>query len=137
MADLKRFARNIAIKGDQFVEKTDALIRRVALAVDTAVVLATPVDTGRARANWQVGLGRAPSGTLAAPGSAGEGTSNALNAAQAAIASYHGGVDIHISNNLPYIEALNNGHSSQAPSGYVERAIVAGIDAVGARGRLV
>lgn len=115
------------------------MVRRVALAVDTAVVLATPVRTGRARANWQVGLGSAPVGTLAAPSSPGAGASEALGRGQATIGEYQGqGGTIHISNNLPYIGALNDGSSKQAPAGFVESAIMAGVAAIDqARGQIL
>ena len=138
MADLKRFARNIRVRSDKLVKNIDQLVRKVALAVDTAVVIGTPVDTGRARANWQVGLGSAPDGTLPAPSSPEEGLANALSAGQVTIGAYKGGTIIHITNNLPYIEALNNGHSSQAPAGYVEKAVAAGVDTIrGAAGRIL
>ena len=31
---------------------------------------------------------------------------------------------IYITNNVPYINSLNGGHSQHAPAGFVERAIV-------------
>lgn len=36
------------------------------------------------------------------------------------------GHSIYISNSLPYISALNHGHSGQAPAGFVELAVQAG-----------
>lgn len=138
MADLKGFARNIQVRSEKFEVHVHEMVRRVALAVDTAVVVSTPVDTGRARANWQVGLGSAPQGSLPEPASPGEGATSALTRAQNVVATYRGTGTIHIINNLHYIEALNNGHSRQAPAGFVGIAVVAGIEAVsGARGRLL
>lgn len=125
MGDLRNFARRIKVRAQEFEEDTNRLVRKVALAVDTAVVLATPVDTGRARANWQVGIGEPKVGTLPEPASPGGGAQLALDSAASSIATYNGEGTIHITNNLPYIEALNNGHSSQAPAGFVERAVAA------------
>ncbi len=138
MADLKVFARNIQVRAFKMVENVDALVRRVALAVDTAVVLRTPVDTGRARANWQVNIGSPAVGEVATPGSPDQGSATALTAAQSTIATYKGQGNIHITNNVPYIGKLNEGHSRQAPAGFVEAAVVAGIEAIDtSRGRIV
>lgn len=92
----------------------------------------TPVDTGRAKSNWIVTLG-SPSGATINAYSEGEGGSTAAAneaAAQAqaesVISGYDGdaGLEIHITNNLPYIEELNQGSSMQAAPGYVEQALV-------------
>lgn len=37
---------------------------------------------------------------------------------------------IHITNNLPYIGALNDGHSKQAPAGFVRTAVMEGLAAM-------
>jgi hypothetical protein len=37
---------------------------------------------------------------------------------------------VYISNNLPYIDRLNKGHSKQAPAGFIESAINAGLTAI-------
>ena len=57
--DLRQFGRKIRVTGNVVEENGGKLLRSVALAVDAAVVLATPVDTGRARSNWQVEIGAA------------------------------------------------------------------------------
>lgn len=143
MASLRQFAGLIRIIGRRVEQNSDALTRKVALAVDAAVVMATPVDTGRARSNWQVALDVAPEGTRE-PYSPGEEGSTSGPNAQAAIdqgkqviGSYTTGKTIHITNNLPYIGRLNDGHSAQAPSGFVEKAVIVGVAAVqGASGLL-
>lgn len=133
MSDLRGFAGRIRVRGKRVEENADALVRRVAVAVDTAVVLATPVDTGRARANWQVEIGQAPEGTREPFASGQSGSSGAANAMAAIeegkkkIAQYRGGSEIHIYNNLSYIQDLNNGKSAQAPAGFVEAAVLAGV----------
>jgi hypothetical protein len=37
---------------------------------------------------------------------------------------------IHISNNLPYIGPLNDGHSKQAPAAFVQMAVMDGLATV-------
>lgn len=48
----------------KFVEKTngniDLVVRKVLFDLSTSLVLRTPVDTGRLRANWQYGLDSIP-----------------------------------------------------------------------------
>lgn len=123
MADLDGFAKQMNLIAKRVGDNAGALVRKVAVAVDGAVVLATPVDTGRARSNWQVEIDAKATGE-AEPMSAQE----AIALAKQKIATHKDGQTIHITNNLPYISALNNGSSAQAPKGFVEAAVEAGIE---------
>jgi hypothetical protein len=117
-------------------------MRKVALLADQTVVLATPVDVGRARSNWLVQLdtpSRRQIDTYV-PGQAGStaapNVSEALAQGREVITRYDGDKNnaIVISNNLPYINRLNDGYSRQAPAGFVERAVQAAVQRVrGAR----
>jgi hypothetical protein len=135
---LEDFSRRITTLANNVVVNSDALVRKVALVADQAVVSSTPVDTGRARSNWIAQIGTAAETTIEpyAPGKAGStGAANVEAAraqAEAVVATYEGGKgqEIHITNNLPYIDPLNKGHSAQAPAGYVEEAIQLAVDAV-------
>lgn len=127
MASLKDLGGAMKQKGSKIADNADRLVRRCALAIDAAVVLATPVDTGRARGNWQVEVGQAPAGELATTDKGGGGT---IAAGKAVIDGYKGGSGIYITNNLPYIERLNEGWSAQAPAGFVEQAVNVGVQAV-------
>lgn len=129
MADLRGFARRMGILGERVESNADRIVRKVALVVDAAVVLQTPVDTGRARVNWQVELGGPAGGTLPAP-QGGNAAQVAIDAGKATIAQHKSGQAIHITNNLPYIGRLNDGSSAQAPAGFVETAIHQGVAAV-------
>lgn len=124
MSDLRRFAGRIRVIGERIEKNANAMTRKVALAVDSAVVISTPVDTGRARSNWQVNIGEPASGTKEASDQSGQ---SAIQQAKTAISTYRGGSSIHITNNLPYIGRLNSGHSAQAPSGFVEKAVLVGV----------
>ena len=119
------------------VEKNaDTMMRKTVITVASAVVLRTPVDTGRARANWRTNIG----GPLVAPvtsfpvgkkGSSGAAAAGqAINDANTKMNGYKGGAPVYLSNNLPYIGRLNQGHSKQAPAGFVESAIAAGLRAI-------
>lgn len=128
--DLRGFSTRMAVLGQTIETNASKLKRKVAVQVDGAVVLATPVDTGRARANWQVELNNVPDGTLPEPNSAAEGTRAALDNAKSTIARAQPGDTIVIVNNLPYIQRLNDGWSAQAPANYVEKAVLVGAQAV-------
>lgn len=136
MPSLSEFSRRITLRGQKVAEGADALTRRVALAADQAVVMGTPVDTGRARSNWIAQIGSAPDTVIDAyaPGSLGDteadNTQAALDQAEAVIRNYKGGEEIHITNNLPYIQRLNDGWSSQAPANFVEQAVLEALQVV-------
>lgn len=131
--DLKQFAASMKVQAAAIQENTDKLVRKVALSVDQTVVMATPVDTGRARANWIVALDSPATGVIPPydPGkggsTAGTNSQQAIDQGKSTIAGYNGGVTINITNNLDYIGDLNNGTSAQAPSGFVEDAVQAGV----------
>jgi hypothetical protein len=96
--------------------------RGLALAVLEGVVARTPVKTGRARANWQAGLERPPDGVLEKTDMDGRTT---VDRGRAAIARARPFETIWIVNNLPYIGALEQGSSRQAPRGMVAATLAA------------
>lgn len=137
MPNLNDFGNRIEGIGIRFDQKRKQLRILTALAVDQALVLATPVDKGRARSNWQVSVGRpilaeiepyAPGDKLGLGETA--NASGALEQARAALARDIGEEPIYITNNVEYINVLNAGHSAQAPAGFVEEALAAGLAVV-------
>jgi hypothetical protein len=94
--------------------------RKVAFAIDNTLVLATPVDTGRARANWLPSLNVAITSVTDAVDKSGSG---AIAKLSSVMSNFKLGDDVYISNNLPYIGRLNDGYSKQAPIGFVEKAV--------------
>lgn len=115
--------------------KVEELLRvatkRLTLEAFTRVVARSPVDTGRFRGNWQVGVGTRPDGIVATATSPGRQPGDAVREpipasgaetgeALAAVAALNERIDkTYVVNNLPYAEALENGHSGQAPTGMV------------------
>lgn len=132
MPTAAQFSKSMKRISRLIVENVDAGFRATAIAVDQALVISTPVDTGRARSNWRVSSGAPSSDTREAyaPGKAGStGGANATAAlaqGREAIMADRSGT-IYISNNLPYIGVLNDGSSAQAPAGFVEIAVQTGI----------
>ena len=134
MADFQEFTRRMRLRAARVPENAAKVQRKAALATDQALVLATPVDTGRARSNWRVTLSF-PSRDVVdafAPGKdlgAGErlNAQQAINHARSVLSEHGAGKDIYIANNLPYIVRLNEGHSAQAPAGFVDEAVQTGL----------
>ena len=77
----------------------------------------TPVDTSLAVSNWRVGINSSPVGIVAP-----HGREATRTIAKAEIATYQGGGQIVIVNNVEYIGMLNIGSSSQDPGGFIEAA---------------
>jgi hypothetical protein len=134
--DLDAFARRMRERGRNIEVAGNRLVQEVALVVDRELVMGTPVDTGRARSNWQVSVAAPTRDQIAAyrPGLGGSSgpanTQAAMDQAAQAIKARQPEQDVFISNNLPYIKRLNEGHSAQAPAGFVERAIKRGLEVV-------
>ena len=105
---------------DEKVYKVQAnLVRETATRFLSEVTKATPVDTGRARANWNMSVGvidTRSTENIAAPDA--EATANER------LEGYDGNKAVYISNHLPYIQRLNEGHSKQAPANFVEKALM-------------
>jgi hypothetical protein len=90
--------------------------KKLALDVLRGIVMRTPVDTGRARANWQVTIDVPPENTVEKEDEGGESTISEGLGELHNLRPYH---VIWITNNLPYIETLEDGSSEQAPTGMV------------------
>ena len=126
--DIKRISRQLE-KG--LTEK----VKDTSLAVLSAVALATPVGNknlwqnpkaappgyagGHARGNWQLGISTVSDAELEVRDAGGSAT---ISKGRSTLASYKLGPNVVIGNNAPYIVPLNNGHSTQAPIGFIERA---------------
>ena len=100
----------------------------VSAAMVESLVLETPVDTSQALSNWTVGINEAPTDFIPPiiPGAHGstQGASadEAYQAAVSVLGTKQPGDVVYISNNAPYIGDLNDGTSTQAPSGFIEAA---------------
>ena len=77
---------------------------------------------GRFRANWQLGIGSAPSGVLDSVDPSGSSTRSRVTAS---IPGQAAGKVYYLVNNLPYAQALEDGHSLQSPPGNMVAGTVA------------
>lgn len=91
----------------------------IALEAVTKIIQRTPVDTGLARGNWNVGFGQ-PDLTDQRPAPKGIAP---IARAKVALGSNRSGAGpvrvIYITNKLPYMRRLEFGWSKQAPNGMV------------------
>jgi hypothetical protein len=95
------------------------IFQKITIDLDTRVVMGTPVDEGRARGNWFPSLNK-PSNAVDEK-SLDKSGSAAIAAIPAEAMSAELGDTIWLTNNLPYILPLENGHSQlQAPEGMVD-----------------
>lgn len=136
MPNLSEFSRRMYITADKVAEGSDALLRKVALAADQAVVSGTPVDTGRARSNWIAQIDSPVQEEIEpyVPGERGstkaQNTQAALDQAEAIISGYKYGDEIHLANNTAYLPDLNDGSSAQAPANFIEEGVLEAVAAV-------
>jgi hypothetical protein len=111
----------------KFVKKAegnaDKVVRELCLNLLKDIVYDTPVDTGRAKANWFTSIGSPSGATIEFEGGKSPAESLAIGRAMPDIAKATGNV-FWISNNLPYIYRLEfEGWSKQAERGMVRIAI--------------
>ena len=113
------FAANLNKLCERAKDKAHIVVRKTAFELQGMM---SPVDTGRFRSNWAVGLGAINTSTDAAPDKTGDA---AKGRAQAALQGWKPGQTIYLSNSLPYARILEYGRANgrpgslQAPHGMV------------------
>lgn len=134
MADFSALGPDMSEIAEEVDIIADHLSRRVALILHQTVVLATPVDTGRARSNWVVTVEKRDYKAIEPyvpmrKGGIGEQANAGAAIAQGRAAITSAGPKIHergiyIQNNVYYLDLLNTiPISPQADPGFIERAV--------------
>lgn len=117
---MSTFTLDVSNFVDKASKTADAEVRKICLDLVTGIVLKTPVDSGRARANWFTSIGSPNADTTVSIDPSGSAT---ISSALGAISKATGNV-LWITNNLPYIYRLEfEGWSKQAPAGMVRVTI--------------
>lgn len=93
------------------------VVRKVTLDLFSRVVLRSPVDTGRFRANWNVSYGQ-PNASVTTD--TGQGR---IQAEIGGVATSPVGSVSYLTNGLPYARRLEYGYSKQAPAGMVRLTV--------------
>ena len=111
---MANFTLDMSKYGEKTIKQIDQFVRKTAIDLTTSIIKSTPVDTGRARANWFVSFESAIEDITDDTNSA-KALSNATNTIlKGKIGKY-----IYIQNNLDYIVGLEYGKSKQAAQGMV------------------
>lgn len=116
-----KMPQDIELLKQRFKTNRIKVLRISAIVTGSSIILGTPVDTGKARANWQTSLNSPILNAIDKMDASGAEAIRDIGG----VTAQFGGTDssIWISNNLPYINRLNNGWSKKADPGYVERVI--------------
>lgn len=97
------------------IKNSEKVYRGTTISLFGRFIKRSPVKTGRLRGNWQTSLNRPKDGELDRTGAA---VAIAEVKAEASLANLND--SIYITNNLPYAQLIENGSSTQAPTGMVE-----------------
>jgi hypothetical protein len=120
-SNIKQFTAQVGRFADEDVpQRVQQVQQKIGLQALRGVVNKTPVDTGRARGNWQTTLGDPATGTL---DTTDQGGNQTIARGSSTVTTAEPFSVIWLSNNLPYIERLENGYSQQAPNGMVSTTV--------------
>ncbi|WP_054882165.1 hypothetical protein [Pseudomonas sp. NBRC 111128] len=114
MAKSRGWSTPPSMFADAVEEALTQRVRVIALAMLNEIVLRSPVDTGRFRGNNIVSIG-AP--VYVDPGYQDKNGSETVRRGLSALSGLEPFTQVFLQNSLPYAEAIENGHSKQAPSG--------------------
>jgi len=126
-----QFKVRVRVTGDPYNRKDiDRFFRQICMSIYRDVILGTPVDTGRAKNNWDLSMST-PSSSYD-PNAGEVGSKRGVMSGRSGIKFTSAGsklemnenrlTTVHITNNVPYIEDLEQGTSPQN-KGFVERAM--------------
>ena len=111
---------SFALDVSKFVEKAkknpEKVMRQVSIKLFSAIIKASPVDTGRFRMNWMASGSAPSSGTTDATDKSGN---IAIGNATSFVLKDTDWSEFTLTNNLPYAQRLEYGWSQQAPAGMV------------------
>jgi hypothetical protein len=110
----ERVMRDLQRAGEKARPAAARKVREASFGLEKRIKSDMPVDSGRARASW----GHWTPAEMVAPDSD-------ASKSDAHWAEQDGGLTVEQGSNLEYIAALNEGHSKQAPAGFIDKAVEA------------
>ena len=122
------FALDVKAFCDKAKKNPETVMRQVSLKLFSAIIKASPVDTGRFRMNWQASGSAPASGTTVATDQSGGKAISAVAEYVLKAPDWH---EFTLANNLPYANVIEyggypgegpntvGGYSKQAPQGVV------------------
>lgn len=104
---------------DNQIISIEQVQKKIIIEFFKRIILKTPVKTGQARSNWQCSISAPESGTT-------ENTNSniaIIKMTDIVLGASNEDITYFLTNNLPYIERLENGWSDQAPQGMIKTTI--------------
>lgn len=124
MSNLNEFELDLKAFGKSIETDLSIVLKKTALDLFKKIVKKTPRETGRAQASWIMSQ-QIPNTSYVAPKlEKGKKYSISEALSNAKLGDVYPYSIIFITNNLEYIEALELGHSSQAPQGMVRMSLI-------------
>ena len=123
----------------KFATKANAdiklVIQKISMEAFKRIIYRTPVDTGRARANWGCTIGKPRTGMqVESTDKSGAATTAAM---VATVQGIKGDGSVFLVNNVPYIHELEKGSSQKSPQGMVGVTLIEMIGITGRRETLM
>jgi len=118
--NFRELDERMRIAAEKVTRGVEKLVADVSAEIGREVVIQTPVDTGHARANWRPALNAPALVPVTRADKTGAGTIARIKVVSA---QFKAGDTVYLTNNVPYIEKLNEGSSPQAPPGYIQDAV--------------
>lgn len=115
MSTNKNAVKELIGEFKQFTEKN---VIKLATEINSNLKAATPKDTRWASANWIGNVGNPFRGVIGSNNSVSE--SGYQEGLSELLKYKFGSGNVYISNNVPYIQRLNDGYSKQAPANFVQ-----------------
>lgn len=131
----KDFEERMKLLGEAIESGARQILADVSDAVQVHLIHATPVSdpstghSGRARNNWIASINN-PSTAVTYNGPFEASGEQRISTNRTIIENNSRGRPVYITNNLNYIQALNDGYSAQAPAGFIQQGMLVGIQAV-------
>ena len=123
MTTNKNNVKNVIAELKDFTAKN---VIKLSVEINSNLKEDTPKDTRWASANWIGNVGNPFRGVI---GSNGEVSLSGYQAGLDRLLKYKiGDGNIYISNNVPYIQKLNDGHSKQAPKNFVSASVMRALE---------
>jgi len=112
------FADELKKASTLVLQETDEDRKAITIKLFNSVIQDTPVKTGRARGNWQCSENAPLTHEIDRQDKSGSSAKN--DVLDVVLASSPDG-SVYLTNNLPYAQRLEFGHSGQAPQGMVRK----------------
>ncbi|EDY5968324.1 HK97 gp10 family phage protein [Salmonella enterica] len=116
---MSKFTLDVKSFCEKAKKNPETVMRQVSIKLFRAIILGSPVDTGRFRNNWFAAIG--PNHSMETTNYTGKEGTAAINRMTRVVGESRGmgWTELTLTNNLPYAQRLEFGWSKQAPVGMV------------------